>query len=561
MNFRDLLEHDGDRENEPAAPHFAGAMNSGDWNCGVAALQIPRRARARSKRGDHVKSPCPRSTAAAFAFSILPLLLISSHANAQNIVNLTWNASASQVVGYNVYRGGTPRGPYTKLNSALVVPTNYADNTAQSGQTYYYVTTAVNSDNTESAYSNQTEAVVPKGGSGSENVLYSFTGSSGDPKLPYAGLVFDKAGNLYGTTEFGGTSNQGSVFEVIPNSNGQWTESVLYSFTGNADGGQPSGGLIFDAAGNLYGTTDFGGSTNCAQGCGTTFKLSPGSGGWKETVLYSFTGGADGREPASRLIFDSAGNLYGTTLLGGNVGTTCSSGCGAVFELTPASGGTWKESVLYAFSGAPDGAQPYDGLIFDSAGNLYGTASAGGASANGVIFKLTPTSGGTWTESVLHSFTGGYGGYGGKYPYGDLIVDAAGNLYGTAYQGGAPQGYGVVFELLTSRGKWTEKVIHVFGNTPSANPVAGLVMDATGNLYGTTMLGANQTSCGGGCGTLFKLVPSSSGWTYRVVHSFGLGTDGFHPSGDLILDAAGNLYGTTQAGGANGAGMVFQIMH
>ena len=214
--------------------------------------------------------------------------------------------------------------------------------------------------------------------------------------------------------------------------------------------------------------------------------------------------------------------------------------------------------MLYAFQGATDGASPYDGLAFDPAGNLYGTAYAGGASGYGVIFKLTPGSSG-WTESVLHGFKGGKDG---KNSYGDVILDAAGNLYGTAYQGGSG-GYGVVFELQpNSQGRWTEKVLRAFINTPAGNPVAGLVMDAAGNLYGTTMLGATQSACGGGCGTVFKLSPvSTGGWSYKQVHVFGQGTDGYHPTGDLILDSAGNIYGTTQAGGAQGSGMVFEIMH
>ena len=214
--------------------------------------------------------------------------------------------------------------------------------------------------------------------------------------------------------------------------------------------------------------------------------------------------------------------------------------------------------MLYAFQGATDGASPYAGLALDATGNLYGTAYAGGASGYGVIFKLTPGSSG-WTESVLHGFKGGHDG---KNSYGDLILDGAGNLYGTAYQGGRP-GYGVVFELQpNSKGGWTEKVLHAFVNTPAGNPVAGLVMDPAGNLYGNTMLGATQSSCGGGCGSLFKLSPvSTGGWTYKVVHNFGQGTDGYHPTGDLILDSAGNIYGTTQAGGAQGSGLVFEIMH
>lgn len=496
-----------------------------------------------------------------FSNSAIGLIFLLTFGNfagtsAAQSVKLSWNASTSQnVVGYNVYRGTSSNGPYTQLNSSLDANTEYTDSTVRAGQTYYYVTTAVNSQGDESAYSNQSQATIPESSAGSENVLSDFAGSSG-PKLPYAGLIFDKAGNLYGTTELGGTNDQGTVFELTPNSNGVWTQTVLYNFTGNADGGQPYGSVLFDSAGNLYGTTNFGGSTNCTQGCGTVFELTPGSSGWTETVLYSFTGGSDGREPSARLLFDSSNNLYGTTLLGGNVGSVCSAGCGTVFKLTPTSGG-WTESVLYAFQGGADGASPYDGLTFDSAGDLYGTASAGGADASGVVFKLTPGSSG-WSESVIHTFRGGGDG---KYPYGDLMFDTSGNLYGTAYQGGG-HGYGVVFELRpNSKGGWTDKVLHSFANTPAGNPVAGLVMDSAGNLYGTTILGETESSCGGGCGTLFELSLSAAARSYKVIHAFGQGTDGYHPSGDLILDASGNIYGTTQAGGSSGSGTVFQIMH
>jgi uncharacterized repeat protein (TIGR03803 family) len=487
---------------------------------------------------------------------LLSILFLPALAAAHS-VGLSWDPSTSKnIIGYNVYRGPTANGPFTKINSQLDPNTSYTDTTVQSGQTYFYAATAVDNQNVESDYSNLGEAIIPGGGSGSENSLYSFAGGS-DPKTPYAGLIFDKAGNLYGTSQLGGANSLGTVFEITPNSNGSWTESVIYSFTGATDGGQPYGSLVFDTAGNLYGTTSYGGSTNCTQGCGTVFKLTPGSSGWTESVVYTFSGGSDGREPYARLLSDAAGNLYGTTLFGGNITSTCSSGCGTVFKLTRGSSG-WTESVLYAFQGAADGASPYDGLAFDSTGNLYGTAYAGGASGNGVIFKLTPGSSG-WTESILHAFTGGNDG---KFPYGDLILDAAGNLYGTASQGGS-QGFGVVFEMrLTKKGNLREAVLHTFANTPSANPVAGLVMDTAGNLYGTTIAGASQTSCGGGCGTLFKLTPvSTGGWTYKVLHDFGHGTDGYHPSGDLVLDPAGNLYGTTQAGGSQGSGLVFEIMH
>jgi uncharacterized repeat protein (TIGR03803 family) len=501
-----------------------------------------------------VSSLTPQSKAIACGLILLSFLVFPAIA-AGHTVGLSWDASTSQdVVGYNIYRGPTSSGPYVKINTALDPNTNYPDSTVQGGQTYYYVTTAVDSVGNESDYSNQTMAVIP-GGSGSEQALYNFAGGA-DPKFPYAGLVFDKAGNLFGTTQLGGANNQGTVFEVTHNSDGSWTETVLYSFTGSADGGQPSAGLILDASGNLYGTANFGGSGNCNLGCGTVFKLTPASGGWTETVLYTFTGGNDGREPYARLLFDAAGNLYGTTLLGGNVNSVCTTGCGTVFKLTRSSN-SWTQSVLYAFTGGADGASPYDALAFDPAGNLYGTAYAGGASGNGAIFKLTPGSSG-WTESVLYAFTGARDG---KYSYGDVILDASGNIYGTAFQGGS-QGYGAVFQLVpTAKGGWRERVIHSFGNAPSANPVAGLVMDPAGNLYGTTLAGGKQSSCGATCGTLFKLSPTSGGWTYKAIHVFGQGADGYHPSGDLILDPSGNLYGTTQAGGAQGSGLVFEIMH
>ena len=508
------------------------------------------------KRGGTVRDLTPQSKLIASLIILLSLFLFPALAAAHS-VGLSWDASSSHnIIGYNVYRGPTANGPFNKINTSLDTTTTYTDTTVQSGETYFYAATAVDSQNEESDYSNIGEAVIPAGGSGSENTLYNFIGGS-DPKTPYAGLIFDKAGNLYGTSEVGGTNNQGTVFEMTPNSNGSWSETILYNFSGSTDGGQPYGSLVFDTAGNLYGTTNFGGSANCTMGCGTVFKLAPGSGGWTESVIYTFTGGSDGREPYARLLSDSSGNLYGTTLLGGNINSTCSSGCGTVFKLTKGSS-TWTESVIYAFQGAADGSSPYDGLAFDPVGNLYGTANAGGTSASGVIFKLTPGSSG-WTESILHSFKGGYDG---KSPYGDLIFDAAGNLFGTASQGGA-RSYGVVFEIFTNpKGFMRESVLHSFANTPSASPVAGLVMDPAGNLYGTTMAGGTQTYCGGGCGTLFKLSPvSTGGWSYKVLHVFGVGSDGFHPTGDLILDSTGNVYGTTQAGGAEGSGEVFEIMH
>ncbi len=384
-----------------------------------------------------------------------------------------------------------------------------------------------------------------------ENTLVSFAGG-GTPNLPYAGLIFDSAGNLYGTTQLGGAHNQGTVFELSKASNG-WTETVLYSFGGGHDGSHPTGDLVLDAAGNLYGTTTTGGAGSCTQGCGTVFELSPVSGSWNETVLYSFAGGSDGSQPYAGLVLDNAGKLYGTTLLGGNTGANCTLGCGTVFELTPAMGG-WNHSVLHAFAAGNDGASPYAGLTFDAAGNLYGVTDAGGSGGKGTVFKLSAADG--WSESVLHAFKGAVDG---ASPRGTLVVDASGNLYGTTFQGSISN-YGLVFELINSQGIWDEKILHRFANAPAANTVAGLAFDNAGNLYGTTMLGADASSCGGGCGTFFKLTPASGGnWTFNALHVFGRGKDGFKPSGKLILDSAGNLFGTTQSGGVHGQGTVFEV--
>ena len=269
----------------------------------------------------------------------------------------------------------------------------------------------------------------------------------------------------------------------------------------------------------------------------------------EEKVLHSFSGGADGTYPYGGLIFDAAGNLYGTTTSGGTSNT------GTVFELTPAAGGTWTEKVLHSFSGGTDGIHPYAGLIFDAAGNLYGTTDLGGAYGYGTVFELTPAAGGTWTEKVLHNFNNG--GTDGTRPYARLTFDAAGNLYGTTYGGGAYNSYGTVFELTPAAGgTWTEKVLHSFGSgTDGLIPYGGLIFDAAGNLYGTTAYGGTND-----LGTVFELTPKAGGgWTEKVLYSFGDGTDGVSPLAGLIFDAAGNLYGTTQHGGTYNYGTVFEI--
>jgi uncharacterized repeat protein (TIGR03803 family) len=397
------------------------------------------------------------------------------------------------------------------------------------------------------------ELTPTKGGGWTEQVLYSFNPSIGDGYYPFAGLIFDAAGNLYGTTSAGGgNGGQGTVFELTPAQGGGWTEKALYSFTGYPDGGNPRSGLIFDAAGNLYGTTFRGGT----DGAGTVFELTLSKGGgWTEQVLYTFTG-MDGRQPYAGLIFDAAGNLYGTTSGGGTIGY------GTVFELAPKAGGGWTEQVLYNFGSGSDGAFPQAALIFDAAGNLYGTTEEGGTNGYngyGTVFELTPAQGGGWTEQALHSFN--YNATDGAYPYyGNLISDAAGNLYGTTNAGGT-YGVGMVFELARTGlpGPPRRRVLYSFkyNGTDGNSPLAGLIFDAAGNLYGTTSAGGAY-----GGGTVFELTPTPGGdWTEQVLYSFNSnnGADAYYPSASLIFDAAGNLYGTTQSGGSYYSGAVFQL--
>jgi uncharacterized repeat protein (TIGR03803 family) len=327
---------------------------------------------------------------------------------------------------------------------------------------------------------------------GAETVLYSFTGGA-DGGAPFAGVVGDTAGNLYGTTIYNLCFCGGVVFKLGPTG----TESVLYSFTGGTGGtagNTPYAGLVRDMAGNLYGTTSFGGDLSAClgEGCGVVFMVDPAG---TETVLYSFTGGTDGGSPYAGLVRDGAGNLYGTTVSGGSL-----SGYGVVFKLDTA--GT--ETVLHSFTGGADGKNPFAGLLRDEAGNLYGTTAGGGGpcrQACGVVFKMDPT--GRFT--VLHSFTGGADG---GTPYGDLIRDTVGNLYGTTVLGGL--GYGVVFKIgPTGR----ETVLYRFtGRADGANPYAGLVADNTGHLYGTAGFGGDLSGCGGsGCGVVFKItLPQAS---------------------------------------------------
>jgi uncharacterized repeat protein (TIGR03803 family) len=385
--------------------------------------------------------------------------------------------------------------------------------------------------------------------------LHRFKGGK-DGESIYAGLIFDQKGNLYGATTQGGAGGNGTVFKLAPSAGGSWTASVLYNFTGGTDGANPYASLIFDQKGNLYGTTAYG-----AQGSGAVFQLAPNAdGSWTESVIYSFLGGKDGGNPSASLVFDQKGNLYGTTQDGGNGAP----GNGTAFKLTPNADGSWTESVLYVFSGGEDGGNPTASLIMDSAGNLYGTTFYGNSGPClggecGVVFELMPNADGTWTESVLYRFKGGKDG---GNPETDLIFDQAGNLYGTTKVGGCSGNCGVVFELTPQTdGSWMESVLYRFNGRDGRYPAAGLISDAAGNLYGTTVLGGDLSLCnnGSGCGVVYKLVPNSNGkWTETVLHRF-LNRPGVFPYTGLIFDSSGNLYGTTFGDGNSTFGSVFEV--
>jgi uncharacterized repeat protein (TIGR03803 family) len=363
-----------------------------------------------------------------------------------------------------------------------------------------------------------------------ETTLYAFADSPTDGAAPDAGLIMDSAGNLYGTTFGGGQTGYGTVFKITA----AGAETIVYSFAGGAtDGATPRSNLLLDSAGNLYGSTYYGGTNND----GTVFKISPTG---TETVLHSFAGGAtDGMNAQGGLVMDGAGNLYGTTNYGG------ANQIGTVYQITPA--GT--ESLLYSFN-INTGGNPNGSLILDNAGNLYGTAvnNGGNGIGSGAVYRLTPA--GAITD--LYPFMGSFSGTAntGTNPWGSLIMDSAGNLYGTTYVGGT-NNMGTVFKISATG---TETALYSFagGLTDGAYPEAGLIMDSAGNLFGTTSQGGATEM-----GTVFMV--SATG-KETVLHSFaGDTTDGGEPHGTLVMDGAGNLYGTTFKYGPKGVGTVFKI--
>ncbi len=399
-----------------------------------------------------------------------------------------------------------------------------------------------------------------------EKSVFIFNGTDGN--APTDAVIFDPAGNAYGTTTLGGKYNLGTVFELSRATHGA-KETVLHSFAGGSDGGHPHAGLVLDAAGNLYGTTLNGG----AAAAGTVFELTPNGKDWTETVLYTFTNGVDGGSPYASLLLTPEGKLVGTTSAGG------ASGHGTVFMLTPA-GGKWHEAVLYSFTGGSDGGDPRANVIADASGNLYGTTASGGNDACdvkgvgagcGAVFELSHPNG-NWLESVLYTFTGTNGD--GINPVAALLFDSAGNLYGTTQFGGpgtclvqgVGSGCGIVFELSPADGGWKETIIHSFdpaNNEDGAEPIAPLIFDPAGDLLGTTRGGGQNTvrigAVYGGDGTVFELSPSNGSWQESLLFLFN-GHDGGRPCAGLTPYGNGIFIGTVLTAGQDSVdGVVFSV--
>jgi uncharacterized repeat protein (TIGR03803 family) len=380
-----------------------------------------------------------------------------------------------------------------------------------------------------------------------ETILWNFSGTNGDGAIPWSNvLISDSQGNLYGATNAGGTNSSGTVFELSPSGNGSYSETILYDFGafGSGDGSSPYGSLLRDSAGNLYGTTQ-GGGTNST---GTIYMLSAKSGGWSERILYNFSasGQQDGANPSGGLVMGKNRTLYGTTTYGGTYGA------GTIFQLTE-SKGVISEKVIHNFGASGDGEYPYDPVVMGPDGNLYGTTSLANSGA-GAVYKLALDNG-TWTESILHVFTGQNGDGSGMY-YVGLIGDKAGNIYGTTAFGGT-NGNGTIWELEYSKTSktYTENVLYSFSSAGSDGqyPYGGLTMDGAGRLFGTTEDGGTINQ-----GVVFELSKSGSTWTESVVHSFTGGSDGEEPSGNLLL-SNGQLYGMARYGGTSNDGIVYTI--
>ncbi len=372
---------------------------------------------------------------------------------------------------------------------------------------------------------------------GAERVLYSFTGYN-DGGNAATGLVLDRSGDLYGTTVIGGTATCGTVFKLAPGS--PWTESVLFNFDCYSTGKNPHGGVTFGPHGNLDGTTVNGGDGgSCGStGCGVVFQANATA----EKVLYAFTGGDDGFGPGSPVTIDSAGHVFGTAPDGGAYSQ------GVVYEVYRERRG-WRQSVIHPFTGGTDGGTGSLGALLLLSGDLYGVTETGGSNSAGTAYRLSPAGKGVWKFKPLYQFKGTPDA---GAPYGGLIADSSGTLYGTTYYGGA-NGLGSVFELSPHRGRYRERVLYSFkGGNDGSSPTSTLVFGRTGILYGTSSAGGGSCDCG----TIFKVDVTSG--KEQIVHRFGGPPDGAYPYYGMTKDAAGNLYGTTVQGGTSSQGVVFE---
>lgn len=375
-------------------------------------------------------------------------------------------------------------------------------------------------------------------------VIYSFSGED-DGEYTDTDVEMDEAGNLYGTSVLGGDFGGGTVWQLSPVGGG-WVHTVLYSFTGGADGGEPYKGVSLDGAGNLYGTAVTGGSGSCEGGCGVTYKLIKSGDTWTQSVIHAFTGGADGSGPGSRVAVDKRGNVYGMTPTGG------ANGLGTIYVLRPRSSGGYAFRVVHTFTGGTDGSSGSAGRMVFRGGRIFGAATTGGANGTGTVFQLTPTQNGDWDFKTLYSFQAAPDGV---FPYGALLFDRAGNIYGTTYYGGT-NGLGAVYKLSpTTAGEWNETVLYSFqtGNDGNSS-ISNLVADADGNLYGTTSEG------GLGSGTIFQLTRGPGGtWIESVPHSFQGSPDGAFPYAGMVSDGAGSFFGATVHGGDDEDGAIYQF--
>jgi uncharacterized repeat protein (TIGR03803 family) len=384
--------------------------------------------------------------------------------------------------------------------------------------------------------------LVTTASASSTKVIYSFAGGK-DGEYLDTDLVMDAAGNIYGSTVSGGDFGGGTVFELSP-SGSSWKHTVLYSFTGGKDGGEPYKGVTLDSQGNIYGTAVTGGGGSCEGGCGVAFKLTNNGGTFTYSAMHIFTGGNDGSGPGSGLTFDQQGNVYGMTPTGGAFGL------GTIYQLKPQSGGSYKFNLVHAFTGGNDGSSGSAGrLVFDHAGNIYGVATVGGALGKGVAFELTHSQTG-WTLTPLYAFQDQPDG---ALPYGGLLFDKAGNLYGTTYYAGAND-VGTVYKLTHSNGAWTESVLYSFkGGSDGSSPISTVVSDAAGNLYGTTSDGGSSCACG----VIFKLAHGA--WTETVQYRFtGAPNAGFAYNG-MISGSGGKFYGATVHGGPSNDGTIYEF--